>query len=162
MDVLKTLKYLVNFIFIAFIISAIIVLARPFYSQSYDPLNSPPIVWMLIFSLVHLCPIFLILFYLRKFVLGSDLATPFDKSTRNNLKLAGIFCLISAMIKASEVAGIISYYSYTNDYDATLIANKFFDFDSVFYMIFFGLFFIYLSKVLKSSDLIRQENKLTI
>ena len=162
MDVLKTLKYLVNFIFIAFIISAVIMLASPYYDQSYVDYSSSNVLGMLIFSIVHLIPIFLILFYLRKFVLGSDIGTPFDKATRNNLKLSGIFCLISGMIKASEVAGVFAYYSYTKDYNASLITNNFFDFDSVFYMTFFGLFFIYLSKVLETSDLMREENKLTI
>ena len=162
MKVITILKYLVNFIFIAFLLTSALVLSNPFWDSSFAEVSTVEVVWKLVFSLIHLSVIFMILFYLRKFVQGSDMGTPFDQATRKYLRLSGIFCLVYSMIKVFDIAGLITYFRVIGDYDLRLVSESFLDFGSFFYLLFFGVFFIYLSKVLETSDLIREENKLTI
>lgn len=104
----------------------------------------------------------MILFFLRKFVHNSDMGAPFDRSTRKNLKLSGIFCLIYGLIRIPELTGILTFYRVTGEVPLSNIWSGLLDIGSFFYIILIGLFFIYLSKVLETSDAIRQENKLTI
>ncbi len=163
MKVLTLLKHFINFIFVAFILSAILMIVVPFYNQAYTDYNASDTFWMLIiFPVVHSLIIFMILFYLRKFVNHSHIGTPLDKSTRKYLKMSGVFCLISGLIRIPEVIGIIEFYRISGEFDPLLVTNGFIDFGSLFYIILIGLFFIYLAIVLESSDVIRQENKLTI
>jgi len=163
MKILSVLKYLINFIFLTFLIAAITVMIIPFYHQSYSDYSSTEVFWMLIiYPIVHLLVTFLILYYLRKFVYYSFDGAPMDESSRKYLKLSGIFCVISGIIKIPQFTGLITFYNISGELKTSMIASQFLDFDSLFFIILVGLFFIYLSKVLDKSDELRQENKLTI
>lgn len=163
MKILTVLKYLINFIFITYLVSACLWLGWPFYDNSYAQYDNGGILSaFIIVPLIHMMIIFMILFYLRKFVHNAEVGTPLEKSTRKHLKLSGIFCLIYGFLRIPEVAGIIAFYKATGEFNPSLINYSILDFGSLFFTFFIGLFFIYLSKVLEYSDTIRQENILTI
>jgi len=163
MKILTVLKGLINFIFLAFLIAALTVILIPFYHQSYSDYSSSEVFSMLILVPVfHLTVTFLILYYLRKFVYHSLENTPLDELSRKYLKLSGIFCVISGIIKIPQLTGLITFYNVTGELKTSMIASQFLDFDSLFFIILIGIFFIYLSMVLDKSDELRQENKLTI
>lgn len=166
MKVLTVLKYLINFVFISFLVCACLILITPFYDPSLTEFFTADTMWMyLFFPIIHLTAIFMILFYLRKFVHHSTVGTPLDESSRKYLKRAGIFCLIFGFLKMPQLFGLITFYSAVGIdgwNDAFSATSNFLQFGSLFYSMLIGLFFIYLSKVLESSYLIKQENQLTI
>jgi len=163
MTLLTVLKHLINFVYFAFIIMAILLITMPFIDNSYLNYSSSERYWLLVgFPAVHLILMFAILFYLRKFVLKSASGTPLDYSARKYLKPAGVLCLIFGLLKAPAIAAIIEFMRVTGEFNTITIFHSFSSFDSVFYLILIGVFLLYLSKVLESSDIIRQENKLTI
>lgn len=166
MKVLTLLKHLINFLFFAFLGSACLLYIGPFVSPSFADYNSREIFWLLtVFPLVHLIIIFMILFFLRKFVLHATVGTPLDASSRKYLKLSGIFCLIYGLLRVPQFFALITFYRVVGFDDVNSISQLtgfFVDLGSLFYSLLIGLFFIYLSKVLESSYLIKQENQLTI
>lgn len=104
----------------------------------------------------------MILFYLRRFVMNSVGGNSLDKSTRKYLKLAGVFCLIYGVLEIHDFSGIISFYMHGAELNSSMITSGFLDFGALCFTFLIGLFFIYLSKVLELSEVIKQENQLTI
>ena len=66
------------------------------------------------------------------------------------------------VLKSHKLIGVFEFYSITGEYNNPFFIENILTLSSLFFTIFIGLFFIYLSKVLATSDEIRQENKLTI
>lgn len=163
MKILSALKHLTNFIFIAYIISAILILILPFINPSIQISTGPDkYLVYLAMPLLYLLIIFGILFFLRKFVVTSFRKEPIDESARKNLKFSGLFCILYGVISIPKIFALIQFYRISETTNISFMLSHIFDFGSIFYMILIGLFFIYLSKVLETSDIINQENKLTI
>ncbi len=163
MKILVVLKHLMNFIFLAFILSSVFMLSRPFFDNSMGEVsNTQFIIGQLVLPLVHVGFIFMILFYLRKFVIQSFKGDTLQKSTTKHLKLAGIFCIVYGVIRLPQIFGIIQFYSIVGMENPFLLFEDFLNLGSLYYTILIGLFFIYLSKIMDQSNLIKQENQLTI
>ena len=163
MKTLKSLKHLINFSFLIFIASVFFVFIQPFFDTSYTQIDKESFFWITLFFVAfHMGIIFMILFYLRKFIINSIGGNPLDKSTRNCLKIAGIFCLIYGAIRIYEVSGIFAFYRYGGEINSSLITDGILHFGSLCFTWIVGLFFIYLSIVLEESEVLKQENQLTI
>ena len=160
MKLLTVLRYSINFIFFSFILTELLVHVLSIYNGQYA--SDDYFWWSIIFILIHEIIILMVLYYLRKFVINADKGTPLDKSTRKYLMLSGIFCLLYGFLDCYKLTGVFEFYSTTGEYDSPFFVESIWAIGSLFFTIFIGLFFIYLSKVLASSDEIRQENKLTI
>ncbi len=163
MKLLSVLKHLMNFVFLAFILSSIFMLVRPFYdSDSGGVSNTQFIYGQVILPIIHVAILFMILFYLRKFVLRSFKGNDLEKPTIQSLKMAGIFCIIYGVIRIPQILGIIHFYSVVGMEDPSLLLDDFLNMGSLYYSILIGLFFIYLSRIMDQSFMIKQENQLTI
>lgn len=160
MKLLTVLKYSINFIFFSFILTELLVHVLSIYNGQYA--SDIYFWWTITYILIHEIIILMVLYYLRKFVLNADKGTPLDKSTRKYLKLSGIFCLIYGFLDSYKLIIVFEFYSTTGEYNNPFFVENIWACSSLFFTIFIGLFFIYLSQVLASSDEIRQENKLTI
>lgn len=162
MKVLMILKKLINFTYFSFVPLAIFYLIFPLYSSSII-YESRSMFWLnIILPTVYLSVIFMIIFFLRKFVLNSFVNKPFDESARKYLKLSGIFCVVYGSLSLPQIFGYIVYYSTVGVDHVNSMVYNFLNFGTFHYSILIGLFFIYMSKILEVSDLMEQENQLTI
>ncbi len=161
MKLLSVLKYLINTIFILFLLTGISVHVLSFYNEpSYT--SQAGFWWSQLFILMYELVVLMVLYGLLRFVLSADKGTPLDASTRKYLKLSGVFCLVSGVLSCGQVAGIFTYYSANGGYTNQFFVDVLWGSIPVFFVVFIGVFFLYLSDVLAFSDEMRQENKLTI
>ncbi len=163
MKLLTILKYSINFLFVSYILTELAIHVMSIYNGQY--LNEAGILlWgPLMYIIIHEIMLLMILYYLRKFVLEAEKGTPLDRSTRKYLKLSGIFCLIYGLLDCCfELSTVFEHYSYRSEFGNAFFAESIWTIGFLFFIIVIGLFLIYLSEVLASSDELRQESKLTI
>ncbi|NJC27940.1 DUF2975 domain-containing protein [Neolewinella antarctica] len=161
MKLLTTVKYSINFLFFSFILTGLLNHVL-FYNGLPESTSTTYFWWLHIYIISAEVTVLLALYYLREFVLSSIRGTPLDESTRKCLKLSGIFCLVYGLLDCSTLLGIFDYYRANSEFNNHFVGTIFRTCSSLFFTFFIGIFFIYLSKILESSDEIRQENKLTI
>ncbi len=160
MKLLTVLRYSINFLFFSFILTELLIHFLAIYKGQY---SSDFYSWRsIMYILIHEIIILMVLYYLRKFVINADRGTPLDKSTRKYLKLSGIFCVIYGFLECYNLTGFFEFYRVIGEYNDPFFVQSIWAFSSIIFAIFIGLFLIYLSKVLASSDELRQENILTI
>lgn len=161
MKTLTILKYAINFVFFSYIITSGITLFQ-MAMQDIDNIGNPAFWYAMIFIMAFHVVIFLLLYYLRNFVLCSINETPLNHRSRKHLRKAGLFCFIFAFLNLYEVFATVElfYQQINSKFDVFLMSYM--SSGSFFFLVLVGLFFIYLSKVLEKSDEIRTENSLTI
>ena len=163
MKVLQILKYLVNFSLVVFLVTAFFSVLHPFTDSFYTGVEMEKYLWVQVtYIAVHLGVIFMILYYLRRFIVNSANGKSLDKLTRKYLRMAGIFCLLYGIIKIPQLSAFLSFYFNYTSSDSSILSAGFMEVGSLCFTFLIGLFFIYLSKVLELSDMIEKENRLTI
>ncbi len=163
MKLLTILKYSINLIFCSYILTELVIHGLSIYNGQYQNESGINFWGPLLYVLIHEIIIIMILYYLRKFVLGAEKGAPLDKSTRKYLKLSGIFCLIYGLLDCClELPTVLELYRYSSELSNSIFAESIWTIGFLFFIIIIGLFLIYLSEVLAASDEIRQESKLTI
>jgi len=181
MNILTTLKRLINVFYLVFIIIACLSMVAPFYGAtgaSFIQVTKEVLsmhgtdmyistgfeYWVNLFwNVFHLGMFFMILFYLRKFVIQSVVGESFDKSTRKYLNLAGTIAFVYGSIRLiSNILSPFFFESMNVELYAMILSLDFLGFGSPFFISLIGLVFIYLSQVLELSDIINEESRLTI
>ncbi len=163
MKVLTILKHTINILFIAFVLSSAYTLIYPYLDESYSRIKPVEIfAYESSYVFIHLFVLAFALYYLRKFVIQSSLNEPFDQLSREYIYRSGIFCILFSCIRIIDLFFQLLHYDFGLQSKIELVVFELTHLGSMFFMLFFGLFFIYLSKVLAQSELFLKENQLTI
>ncbi len=181
MKVLLTLKHLINFFFFLFLVLAVLWMIPPLYGAlghdfiavikeiltngagTIERAEGAYYWYLLIWFSFHIIMFFMIIYYLRRFVLESIVQGAFDRGTRKYLRLAGILFVIYGVVRipSNLIAPLFFYWSGGENY-LSFITMDLMGFDSPLFMTLIGLFFIYIAKTLELSEMLQEENRLTI
>ena len=166
MKALSILKHLINFIFIVFILSSCLTFLEPFLQPSFSLSDYEGIggIWLLfVLPSVYLLIIFFILFNLWKFIHNSVIDKSLGRSSRKYLKRSGIFSIIYGIIlKLPQVLSMMQLQWGEGFQTGRMNAGLLLDLLDILLLVFFGLFLIYMAKILELSNKLKQENELTI
>ena len=115
-------------------------------------------LFTLILNLTRFLLFSAILIFFRKVVMKFVVGNIFGESTRKNLKYMGLSTIMLGILKMFMNV----YLPYVFGKGLTLFSLNFKGFESTYFIIALGLLFIYMSKVLKESSILKEENALTI